>query len=63
MCVIAVVLAGCADFAERRNTILSKYLSADVNSDGAVREAIMNGKVIEGMTTEQVFIASAVAAA
>jgi hypothetical protein len=58
ICFIAAVLTGCAGFAEHQTNLVSEYLTANVTIDSAIRDAIMNGKVIKGMTPEQVFIAS-----
>jgi hypothetical protein len=58
ICLIAIFFVGCVSIAERQNNIISEYLAANPDVDPVIREAIMKGKIINGMTAEQVFIAS-----
>jgi hypothetical protein len=58
ICLIAICLVSCASIAERQNNIISEYLAANSSVDPVIREAIINGKIINGMTAQQVFIAS-----
>lgn len=55
---IAVVVFGCTSVADRQQRLVSEYIRATPVTDSKIREAIESGKVIPGMTLEQVLIAS-----
>lgn len=55
---IALYLMGCASIAERQSYLVTQYVLENTGIDQAIRVGIESGKVVPGMTPEQVYIAS-----
>jgi hypothetical protein len=55
-----ITLAGCSSIESRQKDIVASYMNVNSNLSPEVRAAIEEGKIIPGMTLEQVYIAGGV---
>ena len=58
--ILSAVLLGCTTVPERQSKFVSAYLEAHPDSQSDIKEALLNGKVIIGMTEEEAFLASGI---